>query len=89
VLDPESPEEVKELGTVLEEKGLRLIGSKTKIIVYNFRESNREIDRTRHSSKKGGYVVCKVNRFKYLGSVVQRNGGFVEDVRNRIMSVNG
>jgi len=51
-----------------------------KIIVYDFGESNRRVDGARHMIKMTYNVMCEVYKFKNLGSVVQRNGGFEEDV---------
>ncbi|XP_022180863.1 uncharacterized protein LOC111041028 [Myzus persicae] len=33
----------------------------------------------------GSDVVCEVDRFKYLGWVVQNKSGFEDEVRNKIM----
>ena len=84
VLVGESPEELGERLEVwreaLEGKGLRISRSKTEVIVFDFGES----DSARQVMKMGDDEVGEVDKFKYLGSVVQNNGGNEEDVKNRI-----
>ena len=57
----------------------------------DFGGSNREIDRARHDvMKMENGVVCEVQWFKTssaqkLGSVIQKNVGFEEEIQNRII----
>jgi hypothetical protein len=64
----------------LELKGFRLSRTKTKYMRYDF-------STTRH--KEGdvsldGQVVAKKDTFRYLGSMLQKDGDIDEDVRHRI-----
>ena len=64
----------------LESKGFRLSRTKTEYMMYNF-------SATRHVGgdvSLDGYVVAQKDTFRYLGSVLQKNGGIDEDVRYRI-----
>lgn len=44
-------------------------------------------NRERQLMKINGYVVGKIDTFKYLGPVLQENGGFKEDMLYRINKV--
>jgi len=58
----------------LEGKGLKISRNKTEYIIeYDFGEKGQEVDGTRTIS---GDVIGEVDSFKYLGSFVQRDGGF-------------
>ena len=84
VLVGESPEELgvrlEKWREALEGKGLRVSRSKTEVIVFDFGGN----DRAAQVMQLGEDSVGEVERFKYLGSVVQKDGGFEEDVKNRI-----
>jgi len=65
----------------LEAKGFRLSRSKTKYLHYRF------------SADKGGIVgevaiegaiIPRVERFRYLGSLIQESGGIDEDINHQI-----
>jgi len=58
--------------------------NKTKTFVYNFGGSNCEKNVERHAIKIENDVVCELNRFMYLGSVIQNKSEFENDVRNII-----
>ena len=88
VLIGESPEEMngrlEEWREALESKGLRISRSKTEYIEYDFGEREHRGNRERLEIKLSGDVVGEVERFKYLGSVIQKDGGFEEDMKHRI-----
>jgi len=64
----------------LEGKGLRIIRSKIEYVEFDFGGRVHGANKERQAMKMSGDVVCKVERFKYLGSVLQRNGCFEENV---------
>jgi len=45
---------------------------------------NQEVDRTKIAMTISSDVVVEVKSFKYLGLFLQRDGGFVVDVNQRI-----
>ena len=53
---------------------------------HHYRRSRREHrgDMERQEIKLSGDIVGEVERFKYLGSVVQNNGDFEEDMKHRV-----
>ena len=64
----------------LESKGFRLSRSKTEYLKCGF--SGAEIDGG--EVIMGGVVVPQVEKFKYLGSIIEENGDIEEDVSHRI-----
>jgi hypothetical protein len=64
----------------LESKGFRLSRTKTEYMRYDFSV-------TRHEERDvslDGQVVAKKDTFRYLGSMLQKDGDIDEDVRHRI-----
>ena len=53
----------------------------------HFCERDHRGDREKQEIKLSGDVVGEVERFKYLGSVVQNNGDFEEDMKHRVKYV--
>jgi len=68
----------------LEEKRLRISRSKTEYIEHEFGGRDQDNDRTRRAMTTSGDVTGKIESFKYLGTFVQRNGGFKMDVKYKI-----
>jgi hypothetical protein len=64
----------------LEANGFRLSRSKTEYIKYDFSATTQEEGDVR----LGGQVVPKKDTFRYLGSMLQKNGDIDEDVSHRI-----
>ncbi|KAF3661377.1 DNA-binding protein S1FA2 [Capsicum annuum] len=65
----------------LESKGFRVSRSKTEYVECKFNDVRRENEVV---VKLEAQKVCKRDKFKYLGSVIQRNGEIDEDVSHRI-----
>jgi len=57
----------------------RIVRSKTKTIAYDFGGSNEWVW---HMMMMGDDIVDEVNTLKYLRSMVKKNGGFENVVRN-------
>jgi len=67
---------------------LRISRSKTEFIEYEFGGRDQEVDGTRRAMTiSGDDVIGEIESFKYLGPFVQRNEGFVVDVKHRIKCV--
>ena len=64
----------------MESKGFRLSRTKTEYIRCNFGTTNREEE----DISLEGQVVPRKNTFRYLGSMLQRDGDIDEDVSHRI-----
>jgi hypothetical protein len=64
----------------LEAKGFRLSRSKTEYIKCDFSATTQEEEDVRLD----GQVVPKKDTFRYLGSMLQKNGDINENVSNRI-----
>jgi hypothetical protein len=67
---------------MLESKGFRLSRTKIEYMRYNF-------SATRHEEgdvSLDGQVVAKNDTFRYLGSILQKDGDIDEDVRHRILA---
>jgi hypothetical protein len=64
----------------LEAKGFRLSRSKTEYMKYDFSAITQEEGDVRLD----GQVVPKKDNFRYLGSMLQKNGDIDEDVSHRI-----
>ncbi|KAM3199064.1 hypothetical protein P3L10_034216 [Capsicum annuum] len=73
------PREV--LWRCLESKGFRVSRSKTEYVECKFNDVRRENEVV---VKLEAQEVCKRDKFKYLGSVIQSNGEIDEDVSHRI-----
>lgn len=65
---------LEEWRAALQEKIFRI--SNTVVMVHDLGRSGQEIYETRHVTK---IINDEVDRLKYLGLVVQRNGGLEED----------
>ena len=65
----------------LESKGFRVSRSKTEYVECKFNDVRRENEVV---VKLEAQEVCKRDKFKYLGSVIQSNGEIDEDVSHRI-----
>jgi len=87
VLVGESLEEVnyrlEEWKEALETKGLKLVEVKLCILSLIFILEIR-VNQNRHVVNMVSEVVDKVDSFKYLGSVLQKNGRFDKDIMHRI-----
>ncbi|KAL4126178.1 hypothetical protein QTP88_010404 [Uroleucon formosanum] len=68
----------------LEEKGLRIGRNKTEYMEYEFGGKYQEVDGVRTSMAVGGDTIKKVEYFKYLGSVVPKDGDFGMDLKHRM-----
>ena len=66
----------------LESKGFRLSRTKTEYMRYDFGTTTREEEEENVSLE--GQVVPRKDIFRYLGSVLQRDGDIDEDVSHRI-----
>jgi hypothetical protein len=64
----------------LEAKGFRLSRSKTESMKCDFSTTRRE----ERDVRLDGQVVSKKNIFRYLGSMLQKDGDIDEDVSHRI-----
>ena len=62
-------------------KGFRLSRTKTKYMRYNFRTTRHEEE---EEVSLDGQVVRQKETFRYLGSMLQKNGDIDEDVSHRI-----
>lgn len=52
---------------------------------YEYKLGEREeVDETRSVITISGDEVSEIESFKYLGCIVQKNGGFVKNVKHRI-----
>jgi hypothetical protein len=67
----------------LEAKGFRLSRSKTEYMKCDFSATTQEEGDVRLD----GQVVPKKDTFRYLGSMLQKNGDIDEDVSHRIKAV--
>ena len=65
----------------LESKGFRVSRTKTEYVECKFNDVRRENEVV---VKLEAHEVCKRDKFKYLGSVIQSNGEIDEDVSHRI-----
>jgi hypothetical protein len=65
----------------LEAKGFRLSGSKTEYMKCDFSATTQE-----GNVRLGGQVVPKKDIFRYLGSMLQKDGDIDEDLSHRIKS---
>jgi hypothetical protein len=63
----------------LEAKGFRLSRSKTEYMKYNFSATTQEGD-----VRLNGHVVPKKDTFRYLGSMIQKDGDIDEDLSHKI-----
>ena len=66
----------------LESKDFRLIRTKTEYMRYDFGTTTREEDISLE-----GQVVPRKDTFRYLGSMLQKDGDIDEDVSHRIKAV--
>ena len=64
----------------LESKGFRLSRNKTKYMICNFGTTTRE----KEDISLEGQVVPRKDNFRYLGSILQRDGNIDEDVSHTI-----
>jgi hypothetical protein len=64
---------------ILEAKGFRLSRSKTEYMKYDFGATTQEGD-----VRLDGQVVPKKDTFRYLGSMLQKDGDIDEDLSHRI-----
>ena len=87
VLVAETKEEVntklEQWRVTLEARGLRISRSKTEYLRCSFSGENAEEET---HVNIGGQVVTRKDSFRYLGSVVQRDGDIDEDVTHRIQA---
>jgi len=65
---------------MLESKGFRLSRAKTEYMMCDFSASRHEGG----DVSLDGQVVAQKDIFRYLGSMLQKDGGIDEDVRHRI-----
>lgn len=65
----------------LETKGFKLSRNKTEYMHCNFSEGKKDME-GRVSLE--GVVISQSNHFKYLGSIIQKDGGCEEDISHRI-----
>ncbi|KAM3251539.1 hypothetical protein P3L10_005609 [Capsicum annuum] len=65
----------------LESKGFRVSRSKTEYVECKFNDVRRENEVV---EKLEAQEVCKRDKFKYLGSVIQSNGEIDENVSHRL-----
>ena len=70
---------VDEFGVVCERRKLRVNVGKSKVMVCS-----REGGRAELNVRLNGEVLEEVDSFKYLGSVISKNGGVSVDVRQRV-----
>uniref|UniRef100_A0A914WJ69 Reverse transcriptase domain-containing protein n=1 Tax=Plectus sambesii TaxID=2011161 RepID=A0A914WJ69_9BILA len=77
----ELEERVSEWKTRLEKNGLRLYLKKTEYMAATDKSGNRD-----KNLSVDGQQVSQTSRFKYLGSVIAREGGAEEDVKARTAS---
>ena len=64
----------------LESKGFRLSRTKTKYMMCDFSTTRHEDGDVRLD----GQVVAQKDTFRYLGSMLQKDGDIDEDIRHRI-----
>lgn len=72
-----------ELG--LEEKGLRISSIKREYTENVFERSEQVVDGSKRVMTKSAVIVGEVGSFKYLKFFLQKNDGFDEDEKYRIM----
>jgi len=65
----------------LEAKGFRLSRSKTEYLHYRF---SADEDDVASEVAIEGAIIPGVERFRYLGSIIQENGEIDEDINHRI-----
>lgn len=65
----------------IRKKGFKISRTKTEYLICNFSSETQEVD---SSMMIEGVEVPKCEAFRYLGSIIQKNGGIKEDVDHRI-----
>lgn len=52
--------------------------------MYDFGEKKYEVNKERQIIKFSGNKICETERFKYLRSVLQNDGGLEENMKHRV-----